>query len=87
MDDYSNYRFDLYALSIILEEATGYDSIRTIRQNYSKNESGSFKCPFPGCRVAHRDARRMWRHIHFTRDAHGYAFNIPWIKIMGLIDE
>lgn len=86
MDDFASYRFGLYNISLILEEVTEYDSIRTIKSNYARTERGSFKCPMPRCNVVHRDPYRMWKHVHFTK-AHGYAFNMSWIQFAGLIDD
>lgn len=62
---------DWEALSLLLEQATGYDSIPTIDIHYFK-DSGVGECVWPGCRFRRRDALALWRHVHFG--PHGRSF-------------
>jgi hypothetical protein len=62
----------LVALSVRLEDETGYDSIPTIEMGYS-GKPGVYLCPFPDCEFAHRNAVEMWKHYHFSAK-HGLSF-------------
>jgi len=53
------------AMSLRLEQETGYDSIPTIRRVYDRTDAGAYICCFPDCGVARRDAIVLWRHVHF----------------------
>jgi hypothetical protein len=65
---------DYRALSVRLEQQTGYDSIPTIEGMYEDpDHPGRFVCCFPGCTTATRSAQRMWLHVHFGQK-HGLSF-------------
>lgn len=55
---------DWEALSLLLEQATGADSIPTIQSHYA-TDTGSFRCVWPGCKFTRHDPYDMWRHVHF----------------------
>ncbi len=55
---------DWEALSLLLEQATGYDSILTIEIHY-ETDTGAYRCVWPGCGFTRRDSYAMWRHVHF----------------------
>lgn len=58
----------LEALSLAWEKQTGNDSIPTIERVYERTPNGAYRCVWPRCSFARRDAVRMWRHVH---TAHG----------------
>jgi hypothetical protein len=55
---------DLEAISLDWEKKTGNDSIATIKRIYDRTENGAFKCMWPTCSFARKDAVAMWRHVH-----------------------
>lgn len=55
---------DWESLSLLLEQATGADSIPTIETHYV-TDTGSFRCVWPGCKFTRYDSYDMWRHVHF----------------------
>lgn len=64
----------LRAISLELEEETGYDSIPTIERTYlDLDERDVYECPFPDCSLVRRDSVAMWKHVHFSRK-HGLSF-------------
>jgi hypothetical protein len=78
---------DLRAVSIVLEEKTGYDSIPTIERVYRDDpstEPARFVCPHQGCRVARDAAEHMWLHVHFsTQHVKSFGVDTPeeaWAK-------
>lgn len=60
-------REQVVALSLDLENETGFDSISTIERLYDG------ECCFPDCAFRTRDALKMWKHVHFGRK-HGKSF-------------
>jgi hypothetical protein len=59
----------LVRLSLILEEITGADSIRTVGTHYhdpDRPDLRSFLCVFPGCKHRSKSAAVMWKHVHFS---------------------
>lgn len=65
---------DWEALSLRLEQATGYDSIPTIEGHYSTG-TGTFRCVFPGCKFTRSNPYDLWRHVHFSAN-HGPSFGV-----------
>jgi hypothetical protein len=70
---------DLVALSVRLEEQTGYDSIPTIERVYDRYPNGSYACCWPDCGRRTREAVAMWRHVHFQ--SHGLSFDRTWEEV------
>jgi hypothetical protein len=66
---------DLVALSLWLEEKTGYDSIPTIERVYDATDTGRIECCYPDCKFRSLNAEDVWRHVHFGR-THGLTFGV-----------
>jgi len=61
-------RLSTYWKSVLWELVTGYDSIRTIRDVYSRGDDfGAYQCVFPDCKYARFDMEDLWHHVHFSR--------------------
>lgn len=54
-------QIDLVNFSLDWEEATGFDSIPTIREHYED------ECVIPGCDYFRTSPIEMWFHVHLSR--------------------
>lgn len=55
----------LRQLSLVVEQATGYDSIPTIERVYSDQYDDSvMACVHPECSYRSRNSELMWKHVH-----------------------
>lgn len=66
-------RHDFRDASVLIEQATGFDSIPTIEEHY-RNDDGLYHCVFPGCRHTSHGSQTMWLHVHFSEE-HGRSFD------------
>ena len=58
-------RHDFRDASVLIEQATGSDSIPTIEEHY-RNDDGLYHCVFPGCRHTSH-SWRQFRHVRLQR--------------------
>lgn len=76
----------LRAISLALEESTGFDSIPTIELHYRTStrsphrQDRGFGCVFPTCVHRTATATMMWKHVHFGRK-HGLSFGVKWADL------
>jgi len=67
-------RHDFSDVSVLIEQATGYDPIPTIEEHYrSRPDDDRYYCVFPRCGYVCNGPQTMWLHVHWG-EAHGRSF-------------